>query len=96
MDSFFKDLAVLLFSAGEEIEKKAKEFKETREERYKEFEKKINEKKEEFKVKHGEDINKMKDKMSGVASNLGLATKSEIDEIKKMVSEINKKLDAKK
>ena len=46
MSNLFKDMAVLLFSAGDELEKKAGEFKNLREDRYKEFEEKVKNKQE--------------------------------------------------
>lgn len=48
MKSILKDIAVLLFAAGDEIELKAKEFKKEREHRYKEFEHKLHKRKDEF------------------------------------------------
>jgi polyhydroxyalkanoate synthesis regulator phasin len=93
MNSFLKDLSILLFSVGEEIENKAKEFKEEREQRYKEFEEKIKDRKEEFKEKHGEEMEKIRKRISEFSGKLGLATKDEIDEIKAMLAELNTKID---
>jgi hypothetical protein len=93
MINFLKDLSIFLFSAGEEIEKKAEEFKENREARYKEFEEKIKVKKEEFESKHGEDMDNIRKKMSEFTGKLGLATKDELKEIKNMILELNKKID---
>lgn len=100
MNSFLKDLGVLIFAAGEEVEKKADEFKTQREERYKEFSEKINEKKDEWKQKkeewegkHKDDFDKIKDKVNEVVGNLGLATKSEVDDLKKMILDLSEKID---
>ncbi len=100
MNSFLKDLGVLIFSAGEEVEKKAQEFRAQREERYKDFEEKIKEKKEEWNQKkedwsekHKEDFDKIKDKVGEVIGTLGLATKNEVDELKKMILELSNKMD---
>ncbi len=48
MRSMLKDIAVLLFAAGDEIEYKAKKFKEEREKRYRDFEQRMENKKNEF------------------------------------------------
>ena len=53
MSNLFKDMAVLLFSAGDELEKKAGEFKNLREDRYKEFEEKVKNKQEEYCCPYG-------------------------------------------
>ncbi len=93
MSNILKDLAILFFSAGEEVEKKANEFKEKREERYKEFEEKMKDKKEEFKSKFGEEINKAKENLSEIIGKVGLASKKEIDDLKDMINELNSKID---
>ena len=43
MSNILKDIAALLFTMGEEIEKKAEEYKNTREARQEEFEQKMRE-----------------------------------------------------
>ena len=53
MKNLLKDIAVLLFAAGDEIENKAKEFKKDREKRFKEFEQKLKEKKDDFMSRTG-------------------------------------------
>ncbi|MBN1984403.1 MAG: hypothetical protein JW795_22955 [Chitinivibrionales bacterium] len=93
MSSFLKDLAILLFATSEEIEKKSAEFKKKREERFKEFVQKMEEPKEEFLKKHEEEINKAKEKVTEIASKIGIATKAEFDELKTMIVDLNKKLD---
>jgi hypothetical protein len=93
MINFLKDLSIFLFTAGEEIEKKAAEFKGQRESRYKEFEEKIKDSKDEFKSKYGEKMENLRKKFSEFSGNLGLATKEELNEIKIMISELTKKMD---
>ncbi|MDY6933267.1 MAG: hypothetical protein SVZ03_03480 [Spirochaetota bacterium] len=93
MNSIIKDLAVLLFAAGDEIERKAEEIKKRREERFSMFYEKIREKQEDFTSKHAEEIQKAKDRLSEIANKAGLATKAEIDDMKNIVSDIDKKLD---
>ena len=93
MSNFVKDLAVLLYSAGEELEKKAQEYKETRETRQDEFEQKFDAQKEELKAKCQDDFQSMKGKFSEVTGKLGLASKSEIDELKTMLAELSNKID---
>jgi polyhydroxyalkanoate synthesis regulator phasin len=79
MKSILKDIAVLLFAAGDEIESKAKEFKEERETRFKEFEEKLKEKKDNFMSNTGfaskEDISTLMDKIDEL--------NAKIDSIKK-------------
>ena len=80
MYSFLKNLAVLLFLAGEEIEEKAKEFKKDREARYAEFEEKIKNKKEDVKDRFEEEMSKFLDKY-------GFAAKTEIETLNKKIDE---------
>ncbi len=74
MKSLLKDVAVLLFAAGDEIELKAKEFKEEREKRYKEFEEKLKEKKDDFMSRAGfaskEDISTLMNKIDELNAKL--------------------------
>lgn len=93
MDNMLKDLAVLLFSAGEEIEKKAREFKEQRETRHRTFEEKIQEHKEACKSKYSEELCGVKENISELTSKLGLASKAEIDELKEMIADLANKVD---
>ena len=93
MTNILKDLAVLLFSAGEELEKRADEFKKTRETRQDEFEKKLREQKEDIKEKYQADMDSFKEKLADTAGKVGLATKEEIDELKTMVKELSDKID---
>ena len=93
MSNIIKDLAVLLFSAGEELEKKAKEYREEREVRHQDFEQKIKEQKEEFCKKHQDELRGAKEKLGDLSGRLGLATKEEIDELKDLVQELSAKID---
>lgn len=74
MKSILKDIAVLLFAAGDEIESKAREFKENREKRYKEFEEKLKEKKDDFMSRAGfaskEDISTLMNKIDELNAKL--------------------------
>ena len=93
MSNILKDIAVLLFSAGEEIERKAEEFKKEREERYNKFEETIKEKSEKVKSSFEEEINRAKYHFSGFTDKLGIASKSEIDELRKKLDELSQKID---
>lgn len=74
MKSILKDIAVLLFAAGDEIEAKAKEFKEDREKRFKEFENKLKKKKDDFMSNTGfaskEDISTLMNKIDKLNAKL--------------------------
>lgn len=93
MSNILKDLAVLLFSAGEELEKKAEEYKKTRETRQEEFEQKLRQQKEDIKGKYQDDMESIKEKLSETAGKFGLATKEEIDELKTLVKDLTDKID---
>lgn len=93
MSNFLKDLAILMFAASQEIEKKTAQFRKKREERFKKFAEKMEEPKEEFLKKHEAEIKKAQEKIEEVAAKIGIATKSEIDDLKKMVHALDKKLD---
>lgn len=93
MANLLKDLAVLLFSAGEEIEKKADEFRKNREERYQQFEDKLKEGKEKFNTAFDDEIRKAKENLSGLTDRLGLASKREIDEMKRKLDDLAEKID---
>ena len=93
MFNILKDLAVLLFSAGEELEKKAKEYREERENRHREFEEQMNERKEEFCQRGQDELRAAKEKMGDFPGRLGLATKEEINEVKGLIKELSAKID---
>lgn len=93
MTNILKDLAVLLFSAGEELEKKADEYKKCREARQEEFEQKLQQQKEEFKEKYQGDMDSIKEKLSETAGKLGLATKEEMNELKSLLKDLSDKID---
>lgn len=92
MSNIVKDLAAILFSAGEELEKKAEEYKQHREKRQDEFEDKLRQQKEVFKEKHHCNSDNMKEKFTETASRLGLATKEDVDELKEMILDLNDKI----
>jgi polyhydroxyalkanoate synthesis regulator phasin len=94
MSNIIKDFAVLLFSAGDEIEKKADEFKKERQERYGKFEEEMKKKKEEFKSKFDEEYGKAKENITEFVDKYGLVTKKEIEELKKKIDELSSKLDS--
>ena len=94
MSNIVQDLAVLLFSAGEELEKKAEEFRENRENRQKEFEAKMEARREEFKEKCEGEFHGAREKLADMAANLGLATKAEVDELKEMIRDLSNKIDS--
>ena len=93
MSNILKDLAILLFSAGEELEKKAGEYKKARETRQEEFEEKLRQQKEDIKEKYQDDMDSMKEKFSETVGKFGFATKEEIDELKTLVKELSTKID---
>ncbi len=74
MKSILKDIAVLLFAAGDEIELKAKQFKKEREKRFKEFEEKLKGRKDDFMSRAGfaskEDISTLMQKIDELNSKL--------------------------
>ena len=93
MSNILKDFAMLLFSAGEELEKKADEYKKQREARHEEFEQKMQQQKEDFKGKYQDDMECMKEKISETAAKLGFATKDEVNELKSMLHDLSEKID---
>lgn len=93
MSNILKDMAALLFSMGEELERKAEEYKNTREARQEEFEQKIRQQKEDLKEKYQGDMDSMKEKLSETAGKFGLATKEEIEELKTLMKDLSDKID---
>ena len=93
MSNILKDMAALLFSMGEELERKAEEYKNTREARQEEFEQKIRQQKEDLKEKYQGDMDSMKEKLSETAGKIGLATKEEIEELKTLMKDLSEKID---
>ena len=93
MSNILKDIAALLFTMGEEIEKKAEEYKNTRETRQEEFEQKMREQKENLKEKYQDDIDSMKEKFSETAGKFGFASKEEVEELKNMMKDLSAKID---
>ena len=93
MSNILKDIAVLLFSAGEEIEQKAEDFKQKRDERYKEFEEKFTQTKDDVKSKLDEEVDKAKENIKDFAGKLGFVSKAEYDELKKKLDEMSEKMD---
>jgi len=93
MSNILKDMAALLFSMGEELERKAEEYKNNREARQEEFEQKIRQQKEDLKEKYQGDMESMKEKLSETAGKIGLATKEEIEELKTLMKDLSEKID---
>ena len=93
MSNILKDLAVLLFSAGEELEKKAEEYRQAREARQADFEQKLRQQKDHLKEKYQGDMESIKEKISETAGKFGLATKEEVDELKTLLKDISEKID---
>jgi hypothetical protein len=93
MANLLRDLAVLMFAASEEIEKKSTEFRQKREERFKKFSAEMKVSKEAFVKKHEKELARAHDKISAEAGKIGIATRSEIDDLKTMVAELSGKLD---
>jgi hypothetical protein len=94
MSNVLKELAMLLYSAGEEVEKKAAEYKEKRDERAQKFEDTIREKLDRADSFLGEEGRKMKKHILEVADKIGIASKKEIDDLKKEVNDLAAKIDA--
>ena len=94
MGNVLKDLAVLLFSAGDEIEKKAEEYRRRREERYSEFEKQISEKKDDLKSRIDDELARARHGLNELTGKLGVATKNDVDELRKKIEELSVKLDS--
>jgi len=94
MYNLLKDVAVLLFSIGDDVEKKAAEFKKCREERYKKFEGAMKEKGDEIKSRLEKEADKAKQKISDFTSRIGLVSKKEIDELKEAIDKLNTKIDS--
>lgn len=100
MSNLFKDMAVLLFSAGDELEKKAGEFKTLREDRYKEFEEKVKTKQSELKDKgaeikniFGDEIKKAEENIVEFTEKFGFASKKEVEALHKKIDDLSGKLD---
>ncbi len=95
MKGVLKDLGILFFSAGEEIEKKAQEYRAKREERYRAFAEKIASGDKEKKTGFAEQFAWLKERFSALSSSFGFATKDELRELKEMIIELQKKIDNK-
>ncbi|MDJ0623713.1 MAG: hypothetical protein QNJ17_12145 [Desulfocapsaceae bacterium] len=93
MSNILKDIAALLFTMGEELEKKAEEYKNTREARQEEFEEKIRKQKEDLKEKYQDDMDSIKEKVSEAAGKFGFASKEEVEELKTMMKDLSDKID---
>ncbi len=93
MSNILKDIAILLFTAGDEIESKAQELKNEREKRYEQFEELLKEGRENIKSGFSEEINRAKDGISELTDKLGFASKKEIKELKDVIDELNAKID---
>jgi polyhydroxyalkanoate synthesis regulator phasin len=94
MSNLLKELAMLLYSAGEEVEKKAAEFREKRDERAKKFEDTIKEKAEKAESIFDDEVTKMKARITELAGKIGVASKTEIDELKKEVGDLVEKVNS--
>jgi hypothetical protein len=93
MSNILKDIAVLIFSAGEEIEKKADQFRKEREDRYGKFEQKLKSGKEKLDTAVEEELDKARDRISAFTEKIGLASKKEIDDLARKIDELSKKID---
>ncbi len=74
MNNILKDIAVLLFSVGDEIEQKADDFKGKRKERFDKMEYELKEKKDEYASKFGlaskNQIEELKNQLDKLSSKL--------------------------
>ncbi|MCP4762720.1 MAG: hypothetical protein GY870_13155 [archaeon] len=77
MNNLLKDIAVLLFSVGDEIEQKADDFKDKRKERFDKMEYDLKEKKDEYVSKFGLATKKQIDELTKQLDNLS----SKLDKI---------------
>jgi len=93
MANMLKDLAVLLFAAGDEIERKSEEFRKKREARYAEFDEKFKHTREKAKTRFEQDIEKARDGIRELSGKLGVASKDEIEELKKKIDDLSSKID---
>lgn len=86
MTNLLKDIAVLLFSAGDEIELKADEFKKQRKERFDKMEGSLKDKLDKVETV-------IKDKKDDFASRFGIVTSKQIDDLQKQIDKLNSKID---
>jgi polyhydroxyalkanoate synthesis regulator phasin len=93
MSNLLKELAMMLYSAGEEVEKKAAEYREKRDERAKKFEDTIRENLDKADSFLDEEGKKMKKRINELADKIGIASKNEIDELKKQINDLAAKID---
>ena len=75
MSNLLKDVAILLFSAGEEIEAKSTELRQEREKRFNEFEEKLKSGSESVKSSLKDEARKARDGLSAFTDKLGIATR---------------------
>ncbi len=90
-----KYLFLYAYEAAEQMEEKSKEFAEGREKRMEQFKKEHKEMEIRAKEKIQETQGAMKEHMQDVVKEMGLATRGEIDEIKKMISDLSKNIEKK-
>lgn len=82
MFDLIKDFLLFAYKATERIEDKSRQFAEEREKRM-----------EEFRKERGEAKERMKQKFEEMVTQTGLATSKEVEDIKKRLADINKKLE---
>lgn len=86
MTNLLKDIAVLLFSAGDEIEQKAEEFKKQRKEKFDKVEGSLKEKFEKVE-------NAIKDKKDDFVTRFGIVSSKQIEDLQKQIDKLTAKID---
>ena len=87
-----KDLLILLFSAGEEIDRKAKEFREKREERFRDFSERLK-RDDGFDGFCSDEVRRARERLAGITDRIGLASKRDVDDLRCLLKEVNDKQD---
>ena len=93
-----KYFSVFMFNTADKMEESAHEFAEKRHERMEEFRKEQREMagkmREKFEEHRGEMSGKAREQVEQILSDTGVATKGEVDDLKKMIRDLTKKVDS--
>ena len=94
MANLLKEMAMLLYTAGDEVEKKMEEYRKKRDENRGGCEEAAREKREKIESFLEDGKKKMKESMNTLADKIGFASKGEIEKLKQEIESLSAKLDS--
>jgi polyhydroxyalkanoate synthesis regulator phasin len=87
-------MAMLLYTAGEEIDKKIEDYKKKRDDNCGSFEEEARKRREKIEAFIEDEKKKMKERINSLADKMGFVSRSEVDRLKQEIEALSAKLDS--